>query len=182
MSAPAVMLAMQLAAAAPVIGVAAASQDGGICIAMPGPALSAGAALTLVRPDTPQSTFVTTILRGVSACEVLERALVPGPYYVARQPATTPADRAAVWVAFPGSLQTRRHASGVIVTRVSPAFPAVQVRSCTSREGLHLTAWAGAPLVSRRLLHQYYYLGYDVEPSCDERDGAGWAAAICIRA
>jgi len=30
--------------------------------------------------------------------------------------------------------------------------------------------WAGAPLKSRRLWHEYYYLGYDVEPSCEARD------------
>jgi hypothetical protein len=27
------------------------------------------------------------------------------------------------------------------------------------------------PLQSRRLWHQYFYLGYDVEPSCKDGDG-----------
>ena len=72
-----------------------------------------------------------------------------------------------------GSSGTVRHApsgSGAIVVQLSTAYPNAQVRSCTSREGVHLTAWAGAPLTSQRLWHQYYYLGYDVEPSCDGRD------------
>ena len=30
--------------------------------------------------------------------------------------------------------------------------------------------WEGVPLKSRRLWHEYYYLGFDVEPSCDDGD------------
>lgn len=39
-------------------------------------------------------------------------------------------------------------------------------RSCTSSEGLHFTVWSGRPLTGTLLWHQYFYLGYDVEPSC----------------
>jgi hypothetical protein len=43
-------------------------------------------------------------------------------------------------------------------------------RSCTSTEGIHLTVWSGRPLIGKRKWHTYYYLGYDVVPSCDKRD------------
>ena len=43
-------------------------------------------------------------------------------------------------------------------------------RSCTSNEGLHLTAWTGKALTGRRVWHQYFALGYDVEPSCVPAD------------
>lgn len=43
-------------------------------------------------------------------------------------------------------------------------------RSCTSSEGVHLTVWKGPPLRGTRKWHYYYYLGYDVEPSCTKRD------------
>ncbi len=43
-------------------------------------------------------------------------------------------------------------------------------RSCTSSEGVHLSVWTGAPLRGARRWHAYYYLGYDVEPSCEEGD------------
>jgi len=42
------------------------------------------------------------------------------------------------------------------------------ISTCTSREGLHISAWAGKPMKGRRLWHLYWYLGYDVEPSCTE--------------
>ena len=43
-------------------------------------------------------------------------------------------------------------------------------RDCTSNEGVHLTVWTGKPLVGMRRWHFYYYLGYDVVPSCRRKD------------
>ena len=43
-------------------------------------------------------------------------------------------------------------------------------RECTSAEGVHLTVWTGEPLRGTRIWHHYYYLGYDVEPTCTEAD------------
>lgn len=43
-------------------------------------------------------------------------------------------------------------------------------RDCTSNEGLHLTVWSGLPLRGKRRWHFYYYLGYDVVPSCKRKD------------
>jgi hypothetical protein len=52
----------------------------------------------------------------------------------------------------------------------SNGLPTLYFRSCASREGLHLTAWAGKPLEGKRLWSKYYYLGYDVDPDCTELD------------
>jgi hypothetical protein len=43
-------------------------------------------------------------------------------------------------------------------------------RSCTSTEGIHFTIWAGKPLKSHRRWHAYVYLGYDLEPTCTDKD------------
>jgi hypothetical protein len=67
-----------------------------------------------------------------------------------------------------------RSVGGAVSLDVGKQYPNVRVRTCTSSEGLHLTLWSGQPLKGRRLWHAYYYLGYDVEPSCrpeDYRDG-----------
>jgi hypothetical protein len=46
-------------------------------------------------------------------------------------------------------------------------------RSCASSEGMHLTIWTGEPLKGKRVWHSYYYLNYDTEPTCDEKDWEG---------
>ncbi|MCK4867017.1 MAG: hypothetical protein KAT39_03120, partial [Alphaproteobacteria bacterium] len=45
-------------------------------------------------------------------------------------------------------------------------------RVCASREGLHFSVWSGKPLEGARRWHAYYYLGYDIEPDCTDRDYA----------
>ncbi|MGD0590815.1 MAG: hypothetical protein ABSA44_08460 [Bacteroidota bacterium] len=45
-----------------------------------------------------------------------------------------------------------------------------EFRLCTSSEGIHLTIWSGKPLQGTRRWHRYYYLGYDVEPTCNENE------------
>jgi hypothetical protein len=46
-------------------------------------------------------------------------------------------------------------------------------RECTSSEGIHLTVWTGRLLNGQRRWHYYYYLGYDVEPSCKAKEAQG---------
>ncbi len=43
-------------------------------------------------------------------------------------------------------------------------------RSCTSTEGVHFTVWSGKPLDGKVRWHEYYYLGYDVEPTCTPKE------------
>jgi len=43
-------------------------------------------------------------------------------------------------------------------------------RSCSSTEGLHFSAWSGTRTKQHPVWRRYYYLGYDVEPTCVERD------------
>jgi hypothetical protein len=46
-------------------------------------------------------------------------------------------------------------------------------RLCASNEGLHLTIWSGKPLTGTRIWHYYYYLNYDTEADCEEKDWEG---------
>jgi hypothetical protein len=165
----ATILAMQVAAGGASIGVATSSRDGALCLSMPAPALVPGTTVTLIQAAPQPSVLVATISGSAPSCERLAQALIPGPYYLA-QGTPNAVDSGTVWVALSGRLGTRKLNSGAIVVRLSSSYPAAQVRSCTSHEGVHLTVWAGTPLRSQRLWHRYYYLGYDVEPSCDDRD------------
>lgn len=43
-------------------------------------------------------------------------------------------------------------------------------RECGSNEGMHFTVWSGKPLIGRRIWHRYYYVRYDTEFTCKEKD------------
>jgi hypothetical protein len=68
---------------------------------------------------------------------------------------------------------------------LAPSVPTIAVvgrpsardtyRSCTSSEGVHLTIWSGKPPASERRWHQYYYVGYDLEPDCTPAEIAAGA-------
>jgi hypothetical protein len=45
-------------------------------------------------------------------------------------------------------------------------------QSCASREGLHATVWSGEPNQRPSRWSRYYYLGYDLEPTCPGSDSA----------
>jgi hypothetical protein len=140
-------------------------------VAMAAPALTPGMSVTLIQPETPQTVLVATIAQAVPSCQQLDGAMIPGPYYLAEAPTPRVADSGTVWVVLSGAVGTRRLPSGAVAVRLGSRYPNAQVRSCASQEGLHLTVWADTPLRSQRVWHQYYYLGFDVEPSCDARDG-----------
>ena len=61
---------------------------------------------------------------------------------------------------------SRGHATGDLDKDGRPEF----FRYCASNEGLHFTVWTGQPLTGQRRWHFYYYLGYDVVPSCKRKD------------
>ena len=165
-----IALAAQIAAAAVQPGVADTLRDGRLCVAIPGPRLSPGAAVTLVQVHPPQSATVVRIALPIGMCDTLERATIAGRFYLVTPPANATLENGP-WIAIRGRLPVRQRAGSVSIDLGTASHDA-HVRSCTSTEGVHLTLWAGAPLKSTRLWRAYYYLGYDVEPSCDERDYA----------
>jgi hypothetical protein len=69
-----------------------------------------------------------------------------------------------LWIAAwaPGSAASV-DSSGVVL-RVPGETEIYTFRYCASYEGIHLTAWRGA----HRVWHEYYYLGYEVEPDCPD--------------
>jgi len=58
------------------------------------------------------------------------------------------------------------YAEGEFIVRTTGASAPLQFRQCASQEGLHLTAWRG----NRRTWHEYWYLGFDLEPNCSDEE------------
>jgi hypothetical protein len=151
------------------IGIAAQDKDGNLCLALPGPAVKPGEKVTLVGIDRPQRSATIEVGGPLRTCAPLERPMVEGPYYSVMAMPASLREEPAVWIALRGTPAVRV-SNGTATIRLDASTRAATVRSCTSNEGLHLTVWSGTPLTTRRLWHQYYYLGFDVEPSCEDAD------------
>lgn len=152
---------------APRFGIATSSGNA-VCLALPGAPVVQGTEVMLVAPEKPQQVYRARVQAPLATCERLKSATVEGPYYeLAGMPAE--ARGALLAVAIVGVAHAGV-SGGVVEVGTESASGRVSVRSCASREGLHLTAWAGKPLESRRVWHAYWYLGYDVEPSCTKKE------------
>jgi len=158
------------------LGVVSGFPDGRLCIAVPDSSIAAGArlpiaAIPLERDSSPTAQgLVEVIAPAQSLCsglwgeygwaDYLVRALEePAPAY-GRGPAIALVGPSARFLTRGSQLEADLDGDGT---------PEV-FRSCTSHEGLHLTAWRGTPLTGPRVWHHYFALGYDVEPSCVEAD------------
>lgn len=158
-------------AAPPRAGVMVTTAGRGV-LAMGGPTLAKGTIITLVTIDNPQQVSLAVIADRLTDSEILAKHDVPAPYYsVTAEPASNALPSFAV--ALIGRFEVERLGSAVAL-RAGKTVNQIRVRGCASSEGLHLTLWSGEPLKGTRLWHTYYYLGYDVEPTCrpgDYQDG-----------
>lgn len=102
---------------------------------------------------------------------------IPGPampppdsiQYVAEMPRDT-SDRLGIPIVLLGSVAKPVQRGDTVTIEIESGQPPIRFRHCASTEGLHATAWAGTPVTSSRRWHAYYYLGYDVDPTCIESE------------
>jgi hypothetical protein len=154
------------APALPPIGIAA-GRGNQVCLAVESATLARGSTVTIVDPETPQSARRAVVRERLASCDAFDKSAVGGVYYRLQLPAGNNST-VTLAIGFAGAVASTTLTSGILTLRLSSGYPRVHVRSCTSSEGVHLTVWAGEPLKSRRLWHQYFHLDYDVEPSCEE--------------
>jgi hypothetical protein len=154
------------------VGVAA-DEQGQYCLAFPGPALAEGSDVTLVQPegiDKVQHVFHARIVKAVDTCDAMRRQQYQVPMYELH--VDNPPEIGIVAIALQGNREARKVGRQYSV-RLTDTYPTAHVRSCASTEGIHLTLWSGTPLHSKRLWHEYWYLGYDTEPDCKPADYEG---------
>lgn len=145
-----------------------------LCMNHGGAALAPGITIWLVQPDTPQS--VARAAPGTGACapwpDPVEKTLVP----LRVVGGALDSMRLSIAVVAPAHEPVVRN--GRVEADLDGDGVAERFRACASSEGVHLTIWSGPPLTGRLRWHRYFYLGYDVEPSCtaaDYREPAGGA-------
>ena len=137
-------------------------------LAMDGPTLASGTIITLVTIDNPQQVLCAVVANRLTDSEIMAKHEVPAPYYAITAVSASNV-LPSLAVAIIGRYEFERRGLAVVL-RSGKTVNQIGVRGCTSSEGLHLTLWAGEPLKGKRLWHMYYYLGYDVEPTCQPAD------------
>jgi len=148
------------------LGVAEVRATGEGCLTISNPSLREKQSITLVILGKPQKVVETNIVKKLKSSCSRNTETPPGASFYAF-PGSEDFDPAIAVVGFTGEFPV---VNGEVRGDLNGDGTAESFRSCTSNEGLHLTVWTGEALKTERLWHEYYYLGYDVEPSCTARD------------
>ncbi|HEY6837154.1 MAG TPA: hypothetical protein VI389_00290 [Geobacteraceae bacterium] len=151
-------------------GVAETGGQGGGCLVIANGELAANEPVTLIVPQKPQETLQAVISEKLSVNCSRNVSIPPGSSFYSLRTKESAADIVSPMVAvvrFTGSFAST---DGVVRSDLDRDGTSEFFRICAGTEGLHLTIWAGEPAKGKRLWHRYYYLGYDVEPNCTERD------------
>ena len=157
------------------LGVVDATAEGRLCLSISNPNLSEGTSVSFVLPYKPQ--------RAVKA--IIDQKVDRG---CSKNPDTDP-NNSFYWlklvgkkgtfdlsvpqppaIGFVGSAAPVLVKRGIARADLNGDGTLEFFRICTSNEGNHLTVWSGEPLQGKKRWHSYYYLGYDVEPTCKKSD------------
>lgn len=141
------------------------------CAAIAGAAVAVGQSVTIVLSGRPQQILTGLVRSGPNArCPGLEKALLKPPFYE---------------VELTGG-KSDVPGTGILVNRPASSFrvdkdavvadagrgKAYRFHECASQEGVHFMVLSAAPSRPDVLWHEYFYLGYDVEPSCSGKEYA----------
>ena len=142
-------------------------QNGVLCASFGEKPPLVGSSITILETQSPQYFFEGKLGSENESCKVLEKADVVGPYFMVKteKKIASPFIGVAVF-----SKNTLSVVNNEVVLNAAPSKEKIYFRNCTSNEGLHFSSWQGQPLKGEQLWRVYYYLGYDVEPSCQENE------------
>jgi hypothetical protein len=148
----------------------AASTGTSLCAAIPADDAHAGERVAIVDPSRPQhASWATLELPETGACAAWQRkADLPGRTFALKAEGVTGDGGGFIGIVVRGASSARMsHGSPAVRTDGGAAF---YFRSCTSSEGVHLSAWPSAKPAGQPLWHAYVYLGHDVEPTCTDAE------------
>ena len=141
-----------------------------MCAALPAADAHAGERVAIVDPAPPQRVRWATLEHpaGDACSRWQHRSDVAGQVFALQAEPAPGEDDIPLGVVVPGARSVDvAHGNAVAHTDDGAVL---HFRSCTSSEGVHLSAWPSSTLKGRPLWHAYLYLGYDVEPTCSEAE------------
>ena len=157
------------------VGVVDANADGRLCLSISNPNLGDGTQVTLILPYKPQRVAKAIIEQKVArSCSRNPDTDPNASFYwlklVARKGAFDLSEPQPPAIAVVRSATQVFVRHGIVSCDLDGDRRKEFFRICTSNEGNHLTIWSGKPLQGKKRWHSYYYLGYDVVPSCKRKD------------
>jgi len=148
------------------IGIVEFLPDASACLTIPNPSLKVGEAVRIIVLDKLQVLEAAEVEKKLAkSCSRNPEVSTADTFYALRLKRNG-SDPKPVSIAVAGFTREFNFKNGFAYADLTATGSAHSFHSCTSAEGLHLTVWDGA---SSRKWHRYYYLGYDVEPTCTEK-------------
>jgi hypothetical protein len=157
------------------IGLVAASQEKHFCLSINNGKLKPGQALTIVWlpisdiRQTAEIRSATVRKSRTGSCDAVNSVGGAAAYDLDGGKL----DTEKIYIAIVGSHADLRIFHGVVEGKLDSR--SVSFRACSGMEGLHFSVWTGGALKERQAWHRYFYLGYDVEPTCKDTDFEEWA-------
>jgi hypothetical protein len=157
------LLGSVMVEASPRLGAAAFKADRSVCVTLQGDRLRIGDRMLFFLFSPPRVVEGRIREESRSPCN-LSVELEGHSYKVSPRYPITVAEEIGIAIFDPTARV--EYADGEFVVHTAGARTPLQVRLCASQEGLHLTAWRG----NRRTWHEYWYLGFDLEPNCSDEE------------
>jgi hypothetical protein len=148
------------------IGVVDLRPQGELCLTLPNANLSPGSRVQIVLLERPQAVVSAIVRRKLPGSCSGNSETSPDDSFYSLRLVNGRTETNGIGIAVVGVRNKVRVAGGLASVDLDGDGRKEYFRACTSHEGVHLTIWSGRMLRGVSRWHQYYYLGYDVVPSC----------------
>jgi hypothetical protein len=156
------------------LGVVSIAEGKPPCLDITNKTLTNGEKITLVKTTKPQSIAQAEIVKRLDGnCPVRASEDDPKESHYQLKLLKGSFDTSAIAFAIAKPVRSFVLKNGLVNVDLDGDGRTEYFRECTSSEGLHLSVWTGRLLNGQRRWHYYYYLGYDVEPSCKAKEAQG---------
>ena len=151
------------------VGVVLVASNDEICMQIKNPHLKEGSRVKLVPLSRPQAIWEATVSKKLSGiCS--DPGFQDGFDYYSLRLIKRQVKMIEIALGVVNPLKGMSLKKGLVSIDLDRDGQREYFRDCTSSEGVHLTIWSGQPLKGKRRWHYYYYLRYDVVPSCQKKD------------
>jgi len=152
------------------IGIVSIGMDNQICFDIKNPNLHPGDYIKIISLDRPQSIAQATVIERIDkTCSKQDKNDESENHYKLKHlKGKIEPSAISIGVVNPEAQFIVRN--GIVSGDLDGDGKKEYFRICASSEGLHLSVWSGKALTGKRQWHRYYYLGYDIEGDCTEKE------------